>query len=47
MKLASKVKFTDKKMEQKSPIKEESLGEVIDIVKDLIGRVDDKINKLY
>jgi hypothetical protein len=34
-------------MEQKSPIKEESLGEVIDIVKDLIDRVDDKINRLH
>ncbi len=34
-------------MEQKSPIKEESLGEVIDTVKDLIGRVDDKINRLH
>jgi len=34
-------------MEQKSPIKEGSLGEVIDTVKDLIARADDKINKLY
>jgi hypothetical protein len=33
-------------MEQKSPIKEESLGEVIDTVKDLIAQVDDKINRL-
>jgi len=34
-------------MEQKSPIKEESLGEVIDTVKDLIAQVDDKINRLH
>ena len=34
-------------MEQTSIVQEESLGEVIKTVKDLIAKVDDKINRLH